>query len=54
MINLRFCIYSFVVCSLLFAVGYTLSIDQVSITTLPTSLMCEKDPFIEQYLCYQP
>lgn len=52
--TLRFGVYSFVILSMLFAIGYRLSIEPVTITSLPTSLMCERDPIMNQYLCYQP
>ena len=46
--------YLFILAAVLFAIGYSASVEHVSVTTLPESLMCEKDIFVDQYLCYQP
>jgi len=52
--TLRFFLYSLAIVGGLLTIGHCMSIGEVTITSLPTTLMCEKDPFIEQYLCYQP
>jgi len=52
--NLNFILYSVLALALLTAVGYSMSTVEVSITTLPDTMMCEADPIIDQYLCYQP
>lgn len=52
--NLNFILYSVLALALLTAVGYSMSIEEVSITTLPDTMMCEHDPLADIYLCYQP
>lgn len=52
--ELKFVLYSLAILGGLFTIGHVMSIEEVSITSLPTSLMCEPDPIIEQYICYQP
>lgn len=52
--NTNFVIYSVLALALLTAVGYSLSIEEVSITTLPNTMMCEHDFVADVYLCYQP
>jgi hypothetical protein len=52
--TLRFVLYSFAIVGGLLVIGHCMSIEAVSITTLDTSMLCEKDPILDQYLCYQP
>lgn len=51
---LSFFFYSFLIIGGLLVIGYCLSIEPVTITSLPPSMMCEADPIIDQYICYQP
>ena len=52
--TLRFFLYSLAIVGGLLTIGHCMSIEPVTITSLPTSMMCEPDPILDQYLCYQP
>ena len=51
---LRFFLYSIAIVGGLITISHCMSIEAVSITSLPSTLVCEADPIIDQYLCYQP
>ena len=52
--TLKFFLYSFVIVGGLLTIGHCMSIEPINITSLPTTLVCEADLIIDQYICYQP
>lgn len=54
MSTLRFVLYSLAIIGSLLLIGHCISIEPVTITSLPNTLICESDPFIDSYICYQP